>query len=91
MEIVNFLLQRFKHHSSRWNHALTCRAKKRKRSESGDEGVFRPVIEQIGPHQMKRCSVVIRRVCSIEDAIQGGCKSIVLANRSNSYHHKLIR
>ena len=38
--------------------------------------VFNPAMEKFGPHLMKKCSIFIRRVKFIEDAVLKGDKSI---------------
>jgi len=43
---------------------------------------------QFGPHQMKKCSVLIQRIRYIEDAIEEGCRSIDVGKRANGKHTK---
>ena len=77
-------MQTFKHSSSCKKHVEVCRVIKSERySGSGEEKepiehVFRPAMEQIeiGPHQMKKCSVSIQRIHYIENAVFKGNTSI---------------
>ena len=82
--IVSFAsMQTFKHSSSCQKHVEVCQVIKIERySGSGDEKehietVFRPAMEQFGPHQMKKCSVFIRRVHYIENVVIKGNHSTI--------------
>ena len=75
----------------------TCRATQKKppNTESDDdedeqgEIVFRPVMEQFGPHQMKKLSIFIRRIRYIDDAALGGYRSIVMTDRIS--HNRMLK
>jgi hypothetical protein len=64
-------------------HALLCGFIKREQTSDAEDSqtdvsVFRPVIEQVGFHRMKKCSGIIREDRRIEQAIKKECKSILL-------------
>ena len=44
--------------------------------EPKENQVFRPVIEEVSGHKVKKCSIFIRRLGYIEEAVKRGSKSI---------------
>jgi hypothetical protein len=59
--------------------------------EEGPVEIFRPMIEKFGPHKMKKCSIIIRRVRYIEDVVLGGYKSIDVGKRLNGYNLRMMK
>ena len=86
--------------ANRHTHALTCRPAKRQRTNELDDEepvrqtvVFKPVIEQVSGHLVKKCSIFIRRAGYIEDAIKKVYQSVRLMPNTNGigYFNRLTK
>jgi hypothetical protein len=82
-------MQTYKNSYACRRHVEVCREKKRSaESDDGEESkydeVFRPAFQQFGPHQMKKCSIFIKRKAYIEDAVLEGYLSIDVSKRPNA-------
>jgi len=74
-------LQEFKNASERPNLPND-----QQHQDGGEVDVFRPALEQIGPHLMKKCSVFIKRIAYIEVAVHGDYKSIDMRKSQVGQH-----
>lgn len=83
-------MQTYKRSYACRRHIEVCLAKNRSAESDDDDEeskydeVFRPAFQQFGPHQMKKCSIFIKRKAFIEDAVLEGYLSIDVSKRPNA-------